>query len=96
MHIPNQLADIRRQIDSIDDQIVPLLVKRITLALEASKYKHTVDEIRGCDRVRQVLDAASARARRADGDPDAIVAIYRSIVDTLTELQLRSKGLANS
>ncbi|WP_321940001.1 chorismate mutase [Burkholderia cepacia] len=90
------MADIRRQIDSIDDQIVPLLAKRITLALEASKYKHTVEEIRGCDRVQQVLDAAATRARRAAGDADAIVAIYRAIIGTLTELQLRNKGLTNS
>ncbi|KPJ35057.1 hypothetical protein BMUNKI379_09910 [Burkholderia multivorans] len=96
MHMPDNLADIRRRIDDIDDQIVPLLVKRIALSLEASKYKHTIDEIRGCERVHQVLDAASARAHRAGGDPDAIVAIYRSIVDILTELQLRSKGLVDS
>ncbi|WDD95457.1 chorismate mutase [Burkholderia sp. FERM BP-3421] len=96
MSIPEQLADIRRQIDGIDDQIVPLLAKRIALALEASKHKHTVEEIRGCDRVQQVLDAAAARARRADGNADAIVAIYRAIIDTLTALQLREKGLTNS
>ncbi|MGZ2746187.1 chorismate mutase [Burkholderia stagnalis] len=96
MHIPDQLADIRRQIDSIDDQIVPLLAKRITLALAASKYKHTVEEIRGCDRVQQVLDAAATRARRAEGDVDTIVAIYRAIIHALTEIQLRNKGLTNS
>ena len=62
MYIPEQLADIRRQIDGIDDQIVPLLAKRIALALEASKHKHTVEEIRGCNRVQQVLDAAAVRA----------------------------------
>ncbi|KVM61293.1 hypothetical protein WJ58_05235 [Burkholderia ubonensis] len=90
------MADIRRQIDSIDDQIVPLLAKRITLALEASKYKHTVEEIRGCDRVQQVLDAAATRARRVEGDADTIVAIYRAIIRALTELQMRNKGLTNS
>ncbi|PCE30206.1 chorismate mutase [Burkholderia ubonensis] len=96
MHAAEQLADIRRQIDGIDDQIVPLLAKRISLALEASRYKHSVDEIRGCDRVQQVLDAVAARVRQADGDVDTIVAIYRFIIEALTELQLREKGLANS
>ncbi len=94
---PNEeLAAIRRRIDQIDDQIVPLLAHRIALALEASRHKRTAEEVRGCDRVRQVLDAVAERARPVHGDVDTIVAIYRFIIERLTALQLHDKGLVES
>ncbi len=96
MNTSNELSMIRAQIDEIDDQIIPLLVKRTTLALEASKFKHTVQEVKGEDRIRQVLDKVAARARDAGGHEDAIQSIYRAIITELTRLQLITKGLAES
>ena len=88
------LTTIRAEIDAIDDQIVPLLAKRISLASEASRYKHTAEEVRGCDRVKQVLDSVAIRAQKANGNVDTIVGIYAFVIQTLTELQLREKGMA--
>lgn len=90
-----KLAAIRSAIDTLDDQIVPLLAKRIDLAMEASRHKRTAEEVRGCDRVQKVLDSVAARARRADGHVDAIVEIYAHVIQTLTHMQLRSKGMAD-
>jgi isochorismate pyruvate lyase len=89
----SNLDTIRTRIDLIDDQIVPLLVQRIDLALEASRYKRSEEEVRGCDRVRQVLDKAEGRAAKAGGHTDTVVAIYRHLIHELTELQLRAKGM---
>lgn len=91
-----ELAAIRQQIDQIDDQLVPLLGRRIELALSASAFKRTADEVRGCDRVLEVLDKVADRARRAHADEVTIVEIYRHLIQTLTALQLRAKGLAES
>lgn len=93
MNTPTELITIRQQIDHIDDQMVPLLVQRIGLALQASQFKRTEEEVRGCDRVQQVLDKAAARAVSAGGHADTVVAVYRHLVHELTELQLRLKGL---
>jgi isochorismate pyruvate lyase len=96
MQPSQELAGIRSRIDQIDDQLVPLLSQRIALALQASRYKNTVEEVRGCDRVRQVLDAVASRAVGAGGDADTVVEIYRFIIEKLTTLQLREKGMASS
>lgn len=92
--MPNELSKIRIAIDAIDDQIVPLLAKRIDLAMEASRHKHTIQEVRGCDRVQEVLKAVATRACQADGNVDAIVNIYANVIQVLTGLQLREKGMA--
>ena len=93
MNTSNELSIIREQIDEIDDQIIPLLVRRTALALEASKFKHTRKEVRGEDRVAQVLDRVATRARAAGGYQDSVQTIYRAIIAELTQLQLVSKGL---
>lgn len=64
-----ELNAIRECIDIIDDQLVTLLVKRIDLALQASQFKRTEEEVLGCDRVKQVLDKAALRAEKAGGMP---------------------------
>lgn len=93
MNPSTDLAAIRQHIDLIDDQIVPLLVQRIGLALQASQFKRTEEEVRGCDRVQQVLDKAALRARNAGGHAETVVAVYRHLVRELTDLQLRTKGM---
>jgi isochorismate pyruvate lyase len=93
MNTPVELTTIRQNIDRIDDQIVPLLVQRIGLALQASQFKRTEEEVRGCDRVQLVLDKAATRAKNAGGHADTVVAVYRHLVHELTELQLRMKGM---
>lgn len=90
---PAELALIRQHIDRVDDQLVPLLVQRIGLALQASRFKRTEEEVRGCDRVRQVLDKTALRAEKSGGHTETVVAIYRHIVYELTELQLRNKTM---
>ncbi|WAI84918.1 MULTISPECIES: chorismate mutase [Achromobacter] len=92
MQASEPLRQIRAQIDQIDDQLVPLLAKRIRLALEASEHKNTDDEIRGCDRVQEVLEGVKLRARKEGGAVDSILAIYTFLVQELTTLQLRAKA----
>ena len=85
----NTLAEIRENIDKIDDQLVELLALRIYYALEALKYKKNEAEIRGCDRVQIVLDKVKQKALAKDAPSDTIVNIYKAIISELTELQLK-------
>ncbi|WP_349360642.1 chorismate mutase [Stappia sp.] len=93
MTIPAELAEIRQRIDALDDMIVPLLVERTGLALRASDYKTTTEEIKGADRVRMVLDKVGVRAANAGGHEEVIQKIYTTIIAELTDLQLRKKGV---
>jgi isochorismate pyruvate lyase len=96
MKSTNQLVLIRRHIDEIDDQLVRLLVLRTKLALEASQFKHTIEEVRGEERVRQVLDSVMSKARSAGGYEAVVLAVYRVIISELTQLQIATKGFENS
>lgn len=88
-----ELQKIRTEIDGIDETIVPLLVRRVDLALRASDYKTTREEIESCDRVRIVLDRVGEKARRAGGHEATIRAIYQAIIQELTALQFARKGV---
>jgi isochorismate pyruvate lyase len=96
MNPPGELSLIRAQIDEIDDEIIPLLVRRTSLALRACQFKHSAQEVKGEERVRQVLDKVAERARDAGGFEHTIQSIYRTIIAELTGLQMAAKGLAES
>ncbi len=91
MNIPNELLEIRKQIDALDEQIVPLLVARTNLALSASDYKATEKQVRGDDgnRVNEVLERVVSKA---DEHKASIKVIYAAMIAELTELQLKKKG----
>lgn len=93
MSAVDELQKIRTEIDEIDETIVPLLFRRINLALRASAYKNTREEIESCDRVRIVLDRVEAKAVRAGGHGQTIRNIYQAIITELTQLQFQKKGI---
>ena len=86
-----ELQEIRKKIDALDDDLVQLLVKRIRLAMRASDYKHTAEDVKGCDRVQIVLDSVGKRATQAGGYEETVQNIYRTIISELTDLQLKKK-----
>ncbi|MDJ0946576.1 MAG: chorismate mutase [Kiloniellales bacterium] len=93
MTTPLELTEIRNKIDELDYQIVSLLVERIELALRASDYKSTSEEIRGADRVQMVLNNVGEMASGAGGHKETVKNIYRVIISELTDLQFRKKGV---
>ncbi|NGX34613.1 MAG: hypothetical protein K1060chlam1_00966 [Candidatus Anoxychlamydiales bacterium] len=52
------LDKLRDQIDEIDDQIIPLLEKRLKLAKEIKKYKK---EITNSNREQKILDKINSK-----------------------------------
>ena len=50
------LADIRLEIDEIDQQLVRLIASRGELVKQASQVKKTAQEVEAPDRVAQVID----------------------------------------
>ena len=63
------MQDVRRQVDALDDILVPLLVERVGYMTQAARIKqHNVQ------RVRQ-------HAHTEGGSPEVIEAIYRSMME---------------
>jgi nitroreductase/chorismate mutase len=77
---PLSLPDVRRSIDQIDDQIVPLLARRLALVESAQRFKHDLIDVRDEARQAAVLAGARERAGAVGADADAIETIYRTLL----------------
>ncbi len=84
-----EIERARKEIDKIDRIIIEALVKRINYVLEIIKYKNNEDEVRGCDRVKIVLDNVRNIAANSGGHEDVIVEIYKCIIGVLTSMQMQ-------
>jgi isochorismate pyruvate lyase len=83
-----EIDKMRAEIDKLDNIIVDALVKRTDCVLEIVKYKTNEEEVRGCDRVKIVLDKVRNKAIQAGGHEEIVVEIYKKIIEVLTAIQL--------
>ena len=88
------LAAHRADIDEIDNRIVALLAKRFAIASQVADLKrHHRIAVRLDDRIKEVLDRAAALAHENGAEPEAIRAIYKTIIETtclFEEAQIKS------
>jgi isochorismate pyruvate lyase len=83
------LADVRHEIDRLDDQIIELLALRQQQVARAAAYKRDEEGVRAPDRRRQVIERVRARASEVGVDPDVVTRIWNAMIDAFTELELR-------
>lgn len=81
------LDALRAEIDDLDREIVALLNRRARLGLAAGKAKmESGKPITDTDREREVM----IRVAMANGGPipqDALLALYRQLIDTIKRLE---------
>lgn len=78
---PAALAELRKQLDALDGEVLELLAKRSQVVSEVAAVKRTTGvPIRDFERERQVLDDRRARAERLGLAPGPIESIYRQIM----------------
>lgn len=78
----------RRRIDELDEQIVKLLGERIRCALEIAKLKRARGEpLRSVERELEVLARVVQLNALGPLSTDALLAIYRTILDETRKLQ---------
>ncbi|GAB2461227.1 MAG: chorismate mutase [Comamonas sp.] len=75
------MAEVRRQVDALDDILVPLLVTRGGYMTQAAKVKNDPDLVRDEDRIETIVARVRERAAAEGGQPDVIEAIYRSMME---------------
>jgi isochorismate pyruvate lyase len=83
------LADIRGEIDRLDDQIIKLLALRQGQVARAATYKHDEDGVRAPDRRSQMMKRLRTRAVEEGVDPDIVVKIWNAMIDAFIELEMR-------
>jgi chorismate mutase len=77
------LETIRKEIDSIDQQIIELLIKRFEKALQTKQFKKTTTDK---TREEEVLDAVR-RAAKYPLREEFAIELYRKIISESKKLQ---------
>jgi isochorismate pyruvate lyase len=75
------MADIRKEIDAIDDQIVQLISRRAEYVYQAAKFKKTIDAVRDEQRVQAVIESKKQLALSYGISPQLIGDIYQTMID---------------
>jgi isochorismate pyruvate lyase len=83
------LAQVRAEIDRLDEQIVPLLAERGRYVLAAARFKANPDEVRAPQRVEQVIERVRALAERHGALPEVVDSVYRTMISAFIEVELR-------
>lgn len=78
------LADVRREIDRLDEAIVLLIAERGSYVMAAARFKRSPEEVHAPARVEQVIAHVRDVAQRHGGLPDVVEATYRTLIETFT------------
>jgi isochorismate pyruvate lyase len=74
------LAEIRAEIDAIDQQVIMLLGQRFAYVKAAARYKTSESGVRAPERQEAMLKQRRLWAEGAGLDPDVIERLYRELV----------------
>jgi isochorismate pyruvate lyase len=83
------IEEVRREIDSIDQEIISLVGKRLEFVCEIVKYKNNKDEVFARERYDAVISKRRESALEKKLDPDVIEKIYRTLMDYFIREQLK-------
>ncbi len=83
------MADIRREIDDLDGQIIALLGKRFAYVKAASKFKTSEAAVKAPERLQAMLVQRRAWAEAAGLSPDVIEKMYRDLVSYFIAEEMR-------
>jgi len=87
-HAPRTLADIRQEIDHLDDQLIRLLNERSELVHEVGQFKRSNGiEFYAPEREEALLQSLVAKGKGGRLPEDAIRAIYREIMSAALALE---------
>ena len=75
------MQDVRREVNALDDVLVPLLVERVGYMTQAARIKQGVEQVRDEARIQAIVDRVRESAQAEGGDADVMEAIYRSLME---------------
>ena len=87
-HCQNML-EVRRAINAMDDVLVPLLVERVGYMTQAARIKQQASQVRDEARIEDIVRRVRAHAAAQGGHPDVIEQIYRSMMEACIAFEER-------
>jgi len=82
------LEELRHRIDELDDQIVEFIAARNAYVKQAEKFKHSIDEIKGKERMEMVMDRVRTRAMKFGVSPNLLTKLYKIMIDEMVEAEI--------
>jgi len=83
----SSLAEIRKNIDLIDMEIVPLLVRRGKYVQQAAKFKSDYSSIEDKKRIDEIIDKVSRYSLELNFDPTIIEKIYSFLIEVYIQFE---------
>ena len=84
------MKEVRKRIDKIDSQILPLMVKRYQLVNKALSLKKRKSEIVDLKRINQIKKKISKQAKELDANPKLISDIWVSIIKNFINFEKKN------
>ena len=82
------LAEVREEIDKLDDQIVELIGARNAYVHQAARFKESVAEVKAADRIDDVLQRVRHKALALGVSPNLLTEIYTLMIDEMVESEI--------
>ncbi|KQN64560.1 chorismate mutase [Erwinia sp. Leaf53] len=89
MNIGNSLDELRRQIDTLDSELVKLIAKRATCVKAAAAFKKDSAAVRAPDRVQQVVDKVRLQASEQGLPPEIAESVWRAMIGAFIDYELQ-------
>ncbi len=83
------MQDVRRAINALDDVLVPLLVERVGYMTQAARIKPQATQVRDEARIEDIVARVRDAAAQQGGDSDVIEQIYRSMMEACIAFEER-------
>ena len=82
-----EMKAIRNKIDTIDNKLLPLMVKRSKLVEKALALKKNHSEIVDKKRINEITKRISKKTKQLDGNAKLLSSIWLSIIDNFIKYE---------
>ena len=81
------MADVRRNIDALDERIVALIAERSGYMTQAACIKQSADQVHDQARIDFIVQRVTVMAREQGAPESVIQAAYRAMIDASIEFE---------
>ena len=82
------LAEVRENIDRIDNEIIKLIAERGGFVRQAA-FKKNEDGVRDSGRVEAVIAKARDKAAKYGAEPDVVETVYRNMIAAFISMEMK-------
>jgi isochorismate pyruvate lyase len=91
------LEEARKEIDSVDEEIVKLIAKRNRYIQQIAHFKTSIDEVKAQERIDEVISKVRQNAIELEVSPNLLTDLYLRMIDGMVESEIaefrNAKGL---